>query len=333
MIGEDDLVRRIRDATARDRDGVIVGIGDDCAVLEPTPGARLLAKTDLLIEDVHFRRRYAEPADVGWKALAVNLSDVASKGGRARWALVALACPATASPDEIEAFYEGMLALAREHGVAVVGGDTSASPGPWFVNVSLLGEATRPVLRSTAHPGDVVAVTGTLGRSAAGLAVLEREHAPVGLDVDILAEMTAAHLRPRPRVAEGRWLGAADGVTAMMDLSDGLAVDLPRLCGESRVGATVVVEALPIAAGTRRVAAAVGRDPLAWATGGGEDYELLVVCAADRFEGVAGGLARATGTVLTRIGTIGRAAAVRYVDGRGHDVKVARGFEHFVTGR
>ena len=333
MIGEDDLVRRIRAATARDRDGVIVGIGDDCAVLEVTPGTRLIAKTDLLIEDVHFRRRYAEPADIGWKSLAVNVSDVASKGARPRWALVAIACPATATLDEIEAFYEGLLALAREHGVAVVGGDTSGSPGPWFVNVSLLGEATRPVLRSTARPGDVVAVTGTLGRSAAGLAVLEAVHAPAGLDADTLAEMTAAHLRPRPRVAEGRWLGAADGVSAMMDLSDGVAVDLPRLCAESGVGATVEIDALPISTGTRRVASAMGRDVLAWATGGGEDYELLLTCPAGAFDRVSAGLTSATGAPLTRVGTIERGEGVRFIDGRGRDVEVARGFEHFVTGR
>jgi thiamine-monophosphate kinase len=330
MIGEDDLVRRIRAAAAADRDGVVVGIGDDCAVLETTPGTRLIAKTDLLIEDVHFRRRYAETADVGWKALAVNISDIASKGARSRWALVAIACPATTTADEIDAFYEGMLALAREHGVAVVGGDTSSSPGGWFVNVTLLGEATRPVLRSTARPGDVVAVTGTLGRSAAGLAVLEREHAPRDVDPDTLAEMTAAHLRPRPRVSEGRWLGASEGVTAMMDLSDGLAIDLPRLCAESGVGATVERDALPIALGTRRVAAAVGRDALDWATGGGEDYELLLACAPAAFERLASGLAAATGTPLTRVGRLEPAGAVRFVDDRGREVEVARGFEHFV---
>jgi len=332
-LSEDDLVRRIRAAAAGDRDGVLVGIGDDCAVLETTPGTRLIAKTDLLIEDVHFRRRYAEAADVGWKALAVNISDIAAKGARSRWALVALACPAATTPDEIDAFYVGLLALAREHGVAVVGGDTSSSPGGWFVNVMLLGEATRAVLRSTARPGDVIAVTGTLGRSAAGLAVLEREHAPRDLDPDTLAEMTAAHLRPRPRAAEGRWLGAAEGVSAMMDLSDGLAIDLPRLCAESGVGATVAVDAVPIAAGTRRVAAAVGRDALAWATGGGEDYELLAACAPEAFTSLAAGLAQATGTALTRVGTFERTEAVRFVDDRGREVEVARGFEHFVTGR
>ena len=333
MIGEDDLVRRIRAATAADRDGVVVGIGDDCAVLGPTPGTQLIVTTDLLIEDVHFRRRYAEPADVGWKALAVNVSDIASKGARSRWAVIGLACPAAATSDEIDAFYEGMLSLARELGVAIVGGDTSSSPSGWFVNVTLLGEATRAILRSTARPGDVLAVTGTLGRSAAGLAVLERDHAPAGVDAATLAEMTAVHLRPRPRAAEGRWLGTADGVTAMMDLSDGVAIDLPRLCAESGVGATVQVDSIPIAPGTRQVATAVDRDALAWATGGGEDYELLMACAPDAFQRLATGLLQATGTTLTRVGQIEPRGEARFVDRAGRAVEVARGFEHFVTGR
>ena len=310
-----------------------MGIGDDCAVLDVTPGTRLIAKTDLLIEDVHFRRRYADPADIGWKALAVNLSDIASKGGRSRWALVALACPATTTADEVDTFYQGLLSLAREHGVAVVGGDTSSSPHGWFVNVSLLGEATRPVLRSTARPGDIIAVTGTLGRSAAGLAVLEREQAPGEIDADTLAEMTCAHLRPRPRVTEGRWLGGADGVTAMMDLSDGLATDLPRLCAESGVGATVRLDAVPVATGTRRVAAALARDASIWATSGGEDYELLLTAAPHLFTVIADGLTEATGTRLTPVGTVERDDRVRFVDARGAEVYVTPGFEHFARGR
>ncbi len=161
------LIRAIR-GRARQGAGVRVGIGDDCAVLEPTPGTTLLATTDLLIEDVHFRRTYATPADIGWKAFAVNLSDIASMGGCPRWALVALACPSVTEVREVEAFYDAAGALADEYQVALVGGDTAASPNGWIINVTLLGETVHsPLLRSTARVGDVVAVTGPLGRSAA----------------------------------------------------------------------------------------------------------------------------------------------------------------------
>jgi thiamine-monophosphate kinase len=332
---EDALVRAIRDLTARagGAPGVTVGIGDDAAVLAPRPGTALLATTDLLIEDVHFRRRWAEPADIGWKALAVNCSDIAAMGGRPRWALVALACPAATAPEDVEAFYEGALALAAAQGVAIVGGDTSGSPAGWFVSVTLLGEAVaRPLLRSTARPGDVVAVTGALGRSAAGLAVLERGAAPAGVDAADLAEVTGAHRRPRPRVSEGAWLAEAGGVTAMMDLSDGLATDLRRLIVESGVGARVELPRLPVDAPTRAVAAALGTDAQAWATSGGEDFELLVVCAPDVLERLRRGLAEAGGTALTAVGAITAGPpAIRWLDAAGREVSVAPGFEHVVA--
>ena len=326
--GEDDLVRLIRELARRRAPGLLTGIGDDCAVLETRAGTSLLVTTDLLIENVHFRRRWAEPADVGAKALAVNVSDIAAMGGVPRWALVGLACPEGTGADEVEAFYEGALAVADEHGVAIVGGDTSASPGGWLVSVTVLGDAVRPVLRSTARPGDVIAVTGTLGRAAAGLAVLERETAPRDVDAAVLDDVTAAHLRPRARVAEGRCL-AAGGVTAMMDLSDGLATDLGRLVTESGTGARVDVEALPIAAATRAVADALDVDPVDWATGGGEDYELLVICESASFARLREGLANATGTALTAVGEIVVGSGTRWLDGRGRAVAVAPGFEHF----
>jgi thiamine-monophosphate kinase len=331
-LAEADLIRTIARLAGGPREGVQVGIGDDCAVLEPAPGTRLVATTDLLVEDVHFRRRYAKPADIGWKAVAVNLSDIAAMGATPRWALVALACPEHGRADDVEAFYEGALALASAHGVAIVGGDTSASPAGWMINVTLLGEATAaPLLRSGARPGDVVAVTGPLGRAAAGLAILQRPVPPRGLGAGVFTELTTAHLRPRPRVAEGLWLGIAGGVTAMMDLSDGLATDLPRLAAASGAGARVELARVPTDGATQAGAEALGVDARAWATGGGEDYELLLTCAADAFERLAHGLAALTGARLTAIGTMTAAAGVHYVEADGHEVDVAPGYEHFAA--
>ncbi|OLC37964.1 MAG: thiamine-phosphate kinase [Candidatus Rokubacteria bacterium 13_1_40CM_4_69_5] len=315
---ESSLIRAVRQRAAGGP-GVRVGIGDDCAVLEPASGTLLLATTDLLLEDVHFRRRYAEPADIGWKSVAVNLSDIASMGGRPRWALVALACPTGTSLEEAEAFYAGALALAGEHGVALVGGDTSVSPAGWLVNVTVLGEVTlAPVLRSTARLGDVVAVTGTVGRAAAGLAVLDRAKAPPGVPAEWLADVTGAHLRPRPRVAEGQWLASAGGV---------------HLAEESGVGARVEIERLPIAESTRGLARALGDDPLAWATGGGEDYELLLTSEPNAFSRLGEGLERATGARLSRIGEIVADGAVHFVDARGRERPATPGFEHFAAER
>ena len=327
------LIEIIRRA-ARKAPGVRLGIGDDCAILEPEAGRVLLATTDLLIEDVHFRRRWATPEDIGWKSLAVNVSDVASMGGRPRWALIALGCPEGVGLDEGEAFYAGVLALAKEHDVVVVGGDTAASPRGWIVNITLLGDAAgNPLMRSTAKAGDVIAVTGTVGRSAAGLAILEAASAPGVADATRL-DVTAAHLRPRPRTREGQWLAAAGGVTSMIDLSDGLATDLGHLCEESAVGARVELSRLPVSPAVYAVAKALAGDALAWATGGGEDYELLLTCGPGAFERLASGLEGATGTRLTAVGAMTAAGdGIRYLDAGGHAVAIRAGFEHFVTGR
>jgi thiamine-monophosphate kinase len=333
-LSEHQVIAMIRRRAGAGDDGVVVGIGDDCAVLVTTPGARLIATTDLLIEDIHFRRRYARPADLGWKALAVNVSDIAAMGAAPRWALVALACPDDTTPDEIDAFYEGALGLAADHGVRIVGGDTSGSPRGWFVNVTVLGETTLPpLLRSGARPGDVVAVTGTLGRSAAGLALLASAGPPAGFPAHMLDDVAGAHLRPRPRVPEGQWLAAAGGVTAMIDLSDGLATDVGHLAEESRVGARIRLAWLPVSESTRHAARALDRDVRAWLTGGGEDYELLVTCRAGDFRRLREGLAAATGTALTAVGeVVEEASGVTFLDPADRAVAVAPGFEHFGAG-
>lgn len=329
-LGERGLIRRIRHTIGSGAPGLRVGIGDDAAVLQPTPGAWLLATTDLVMEDVHFRRRSAGPADIGWKAMAVNLSDIAAMGGAPRFALVALACPEETEVEEVDLFYEGLTAAATPHGVAVVGGDTAASPAGWIVNVTLVGEMTGPPrLRSDARPGDRIAVVGTLGRAAAGLAALEGGRRP-DLPEDVLADVAQAHLRPVARVLEGKWLGAASGVHALIDLSDGLATDLAHITAESGVAARVELARLPVAPSARAVAKALGLDPLELATTGGEDYELLFTAEPAAMEALAAGLTSATGAVVTVIGDImAGSPSVGFVDAAGQTVDVGPGFEHF----
>jgi thiamine-monophosphate kinase len=341
-VGELGLIRRLRSGLAARAAGVLTGVGDDTAVLAPTPGAALLATTDLVIENVHFRRGTAPPRDVGWKdvgwkALAVNLSDIAAMGGRPRWALIGLALPDDTDLADVDALYAGLREAAAPHGVAIVGGDTCASRSGLVLDVTLLGEhAGTPRLRSMARPGHVVAVTGSLGRSAAGLHALETRAggaAGNGLPADDEAELVAAHRRPTARVAEGHWLAAQPAVHAMIDCSDGLATDLGHVCAESRVGARVAIERLPISAATRRAAAAFGRDPLAWALSGGEDYELLVTVEAAAAADVARGLEAATGTPLTVVGEItAEPGGPVFVDAGGAAVSARAGYEHFRAG-
>ena len=223
-----------------------VGVGDDCAVLE---GNRLVA-TDLLVEGVHFRSAWASPADIGWKALAVNLSDIAAMGGTPESAVVAVALPAD-RPGLADELLAGLLDCAEQHACPLVGGDTSSGPD-LFLAVTVTGRADRPVLRSGAHPGETVFVTGPLGAAAAVLDRLRAGPTPTTTD--------ALH-RPLPRIGEGLAATAA-GATAMLDLSDGLAVDLPRIARASGVGITL--GEVPVAEGATQ----------AQAIGGGDDYEL-----------------------------------------------------------
>ncbi len=334
-LGERGLIQRVRRRVGLPAPGVSVGIGDDAAVLTATPGRSLVVTTDLVIESVHFRRRYATPEDIGWKAMAVNLSDIAAMGGTPRFALVALACAPETPVEEIDALYAGMNAVAEPHGVQIVGGDTSASPDGWIVNVTLLGEMDRsPRLRSAARVGDLIAVTGSLGSSAAGLKTFESPLLPPSLASEDLAEVRRAHLRPTPRVAEGLWLGSADGVHAMIDCSDGLAADLGHVAAESGVGVKVWLPRLPVAPAAQRVAGALGLDPMKLAATGGEDYELLVTLSPEKLESLARDFSAATGTPLTPIGEIVPAAeGLQFLDALERPIALGGGFDHFSPGR
>jgi thiamine-monophosphate kinase len=309
-----------------------VGIGDDAAVLTTSPGQCLLATTDLLIEEVHFRRRSASPYEIGWKAMAVNLSDIAAMGGVPRYALIALALPPELSVEEVDDLYRGMTALAALHDVELVGGDTCASPHGLVLSLTLLGEASAPVLRSGARPGDLLALTGSLGLSAAGLALLEQSPREVLPDDRELA--LTAHRRPTPRTREGQWLQGRGVVHAMIDLSDGLATDAGHIATESGVSVTVRVDLLPISPPVRRIAEATGHDPVALAVTGGEDYELLLTLAPDSSPEVGRHFLNETGTPLTVIGEVlAGDPVVKFVDAHGQVLTFGEGFDHFSSPR
>ena len=285
------------------------GIGDDCALLRSTPGNETVVTTDLLIEDIDFRRTTAPALLLGHKALAVSLSDIAAMGARSRWSLVSLGVPEDVwQTDFVDQFYEGLASLAQQYDVQLIGGDTSRTPEQIVIDSIVLGEcpAGRAVKRAGAQAGDQIFVTGSLGGAAAGLRLIERgahlaEQNLGDDDSQKIDHVLLRQLRPEPRVGWGIVLGDERLATSMIDISDGLSSDLNHLCAASGTGALIESTLLPI---DHRVVELCGRralDPLQLALHGGEDFELLfAVKAAD----VARLPRRVDGVEITRIGEV-----------------------------
>lgn len=307
--GEFELIEWIKEQFAVPEG--ILGIGDDCAVLPQKEGMETLVSTDMLVEGTHFLMEDIDPYSLGWKSAAVNLSDIAGMGGKPAGTFLSVALPdmmaygsrrhpdgtaAAASDDPREfftrEFIRGYKDISDRFDCPLLGGDTTASEGFLCINVTVLGscEAGRSRKRSSAQPGDLVCVTGTLGDSAAGLKLVlevleaQRKLSAGGAEA---RERTwdgdegwlrKRHYRPVPRVSEGQKLAATPGVNAMMDISDGIASDLKHILEASGTGARIDVRSLPLSAELRRVCARRGWDPAELAAGGGEDYELLFTC-------------------------------------------------------
>ncbi len=311
--GEFDLIARIR-ARVETRADVVLGIGDDAALLAPPPGRQLVVTADTLNDGVHFPRG-TSPADVGWKALAVNLSDLASMGAEPAWCTLSLSLPQS-DPAWIEGFLDGFLDLAGQHGIALVGGDTTRGPLSIAVTAMGLVESGRALRRDGARVGDEVWVTGTLGDAAGGLALLDREAVPA---------LRAPLDRPTPRVAAGRALvGIA---TACVDVSDGLLADLGHVCVRSHVAAHIDVDALPASAALRE---AFGEaDRIALQASGGDDYELCFTAPADAGADI-GAVSAQLGLRFTRIGRIVAGEGVHPVDAKSQPwSSPRRGYDHF----
>jgi len=273
-LGEFGLIARLTQGLPAG-DGVFVGVGDDGAVLDVTPGRRLVVTTDLLVEGRHFDAATADPPDWGWKSVAVNVSDLAAMGATPRWLLLGLTVPAGYPVAVLDGLYAGIAEACERLHVGVVGGDVSSGPA-LSVAVTALGEVDRAVPRGGARPGDRLVLTGQLGAAAAALELLRRAGAGDAAATDLLARypgMAAALRRPWPDVAGGMRL-ARLGATAMIDVSDGLAGDALHLAEESGIGVEVHDTALPLAPGVAEAARLLGRDPAELALAGGEDYVL-----------------------------------------------------------
>jgi thiamine-monophosphate kinase len=275
-VGEQALIERIRARLPAGPAALLVGIGDDAAVTVPDRGALQVLTTDALVEGVHFDRRFSAPADIGYKAIAVNVSDIAAMGASPRLALLSLMLPSVYPLSDLDRLVEGVGEMAALAGVTVAGGNITRSPGPLVVDVTVTGAVgrRRVLTRAGGRPGDVLYVTGAIGAAAAGLGWLRAN--PAGSPEDsALAACVARHRRPEPRFRIGALLGRNRAATACMDLSDGLADAVRQVAAASRTGAVVDAASLPIHPGASAWFTAAGLDAIDSSVAGGDDYELL----------------------------------------------------------
>jgi thiamine-monophosphate kinase len=315
-MGEFELLARVRERLPESSARVLLGSGDDAAI--SVPDGATATSVDGLVEGVHFRRGQASLAQIGHKALATALSDLAAMGAEPGEAYVVLGVPADLDEDGCIELLDGMASLAAATGTTLAGGDVTRS-AELVLAVTVVGHAAEPeafVTRGGARPGDVLALTGAVGGAAAGHLLLERPELARGLPEATAAALRQRQLEPRPRLGEGSALATA-GATAMIDLSDGLGGDAHHLAERSSAGLRIDAAALPLAGGLPEVAELAGRDALSLAISGGEDYELLAALPPNRLDGAKRRLHEINEATLTTIGKVvaGSGVEIRLPDG------------------
>ncbi len=304
-----------------------VGIGDDCAVI-PGKESALLITTDALVENIHFIKEQIDPKDLGYKTVAVNVSDIAAMGGKPEYAFLTIALPATLSSEWLKAFVEGLEEACTKWNLELLGGDTVGSKREIFLNLTLMGSAQEEQVkyRKGAEPGDLIFVTGYLGDSGAGLKALQE-----GVTrSEEIAHLIDRHFRPEPSPEEGQWLSRQSGVHAMMDLSDGLDTDLKRLIKASRCGAAIETTELPLSSALIHASEKYGWNPIDLALGGGEDYVLLVTASSEESEAIRASFQARFGHPLYKVGAVTRERGVLRYQKKGENFCIKpEGFDHF----
>jgi len=335
---ERELIARIRGRLPSAPDWLLVGIGDDAAVVEPERNRVEVLTVDALVEGIHFDRAFVPPDAIGHRALAVNLSDLAAMGAAPRLALLSMALPASLPLADFDAIIAGFAALAARHRVHVVGGNLTRSPGPLMIDVTVMGTVKRrqALTRAGAHPGDDLYVSGTIGTAAAGLRLLQSSVTSPQSSAGLTTEtddwrLKTAFLRPEPRVALGVHLGRNRAASACMDLSDGLADGVQQMAEASGVGMTIDAGALPIDPGARAFFDARGQDAAVESLTAGDDYELLIAVRPRTQRRLTEAMRRGD-VMLTRIGrcTAERGITLRRDGAASIDAgALAHGFSHF----
>ncbi len=329
-VGEFSLIASIRHRMeGKYPSEVALGIGDDCAILHPQSGMEWVITTDTQVEDVHFRRAWLTPYQIGWRAMAVNLSDIAAMGAQPFGALAALALPVATEATFFDQLLDGLCDLGLHCQCPLIGGNLARDPAHLSLTLTVLGHVPRgqSVLRGGAKVGDEIWVSGQLGGAAAGLRTFKYTIALSDTDCTPLRRRYA---QPQPRVREAIFLRASGCLTSMIDLSDGLAGDLGHLCDESGVGAQIMAAALPLQAGVREVAVAQGEDPLELALRGGEDFELCCTARPGTLNPLLDAFWDQFGIGLTRIGTMTSERVLQLVHADGLQTSLSpQAYDHF----
>jgi len=328
-IGEFGFIKKISRGCLIRPEHIIKAIGDDAAAFTTDPDQISLITTDLLVERIHFIRNSISGFDLGYKSLAVNLSDIAAMGGTARESFVSIAIPQDCPLDYLEAIYDGMKDLATKFDVNILGGDTTSSKTDLIINVVVHGMIAKEELlcRDAARPGDIIFSTGYLGDSKAGLHLILND---IPAESDELHNLLRAHLLPVPHLAEGRFLAQQPAVKAAIDTSDGLSSDLGHIARESGVGAILYSDKIPVSRDLQSFCKQFNLDPVAYALSGGEDYTLLCTASPGEVETIAAKFQKKFNRPLFEIGeiTAGQEMKMNYPDGASNPIAPS-GWNHF----